>query len=234
VIEERFVRPLLLGATLLPFRMLDPALAIVPWQGDRLLHGGDDELDDYPGLAQWWRRAEELWEANRRSDRMSLIDRQDYHRGLSGQFAIPPIRVVYSQAGVRLAAARVENARAVIDHKLYWATASTVDEARYLSAVLNSAELTERVRPYQSRGEFGPRDFDKYVFHVPIPLFDPDYASHVALVRLGERAEAVAAQVDVEGVGFQRARRRVREALEEDGVGQELEESVSSLLDADA
>ena len=63
VVEERFVRPLLLGSTLLPFRMLEPALAVVPWQGERLLHGDDDELDDYPGLASWWRRAEELWEA---------------------------------------------------------------------------------------------------------------------------------------------------------------------------
>jgi hypothetical protein len=65
-------------------------------------------------------------------------------------------------------------------------------------------------------------------------MFDPEDASHVALVRLAQRAEAVAAQVDVAGVGFQRARRRVREALEEDGVGQELEESVGSLLDTDA
>ena len=63
VVEESFVRPLLLGSTLLPFRMLEPALAVVPWQGERLLHGDDDELDDYPGLASWWRRAEELWEA---------------------------------------------------------------------------------------------------------------------------------------------------------------------------
>jgi hypothetical protein len=204
VVEDRFVRPLLLGATLLPFRMLDSALAIVPWQGERLLHGGDDELDDYPGLASWWRRAEAIWDAHRRSERTSLIERQDYHRGLSGQFPIPPICVVYSQAGVRLAAPRVEDARAVVDHKLFVATASSIEEARYLTAVLNTAELTERIRPYQSLGEFGPRDFDKYVFHVPIPLFDPTQPRHVALVALAERAETIASTADVEGVGFQR------------------------------
>jgi SAM-dependent methyltransferase len=234
VVEDRFVRPLLLGSTLLPFRMLEPALAVVPWQGERLLHGGDDELDDYPGLADWWRRAEELWEANRRSGRLSLVERQDYHRGLSGQFPIPPIRVVYSQAGVRLAGARVDDARAIVDHKLYWATASSIDEARYLTGILNTAELTERVRPFQSRGEYGPRDFDKYVFHVRIPLYAPTDPVHSHLAELARHAEDVAAAVDVEGVGFQRARTRIREALLEDGVGGELERVVRELLDAAA
>jgi len=58
------------------------------------------------------------------------------------------------------------------------------------------------------------------VFHVPIPLFDAEMPAHAALVNLAERAEAVAAGVDVDGVGFQRARQRVREALEADGVGE--------------
>ena len=61
--EERFVRPLLLGQPCSRSACWKPALAVVPWQGERLLHGDDDELDDYPGLASWWRRAEELWEA---------------------------------------------------------------------------------------------------------------------------------------------------------------------------
>jgi hypothetical protein len=163
---------------------------------------------------------------------MSLIQRQDYHRGLSGQFPIPPIRVVYSQAGVRLAAARVEDARAVVDHKLYWATAASADEALYLTAILNSAELNERVRPYQSRGEFGPRDFDKYVFHVPIPLFDPGDAEHIALVELAGRAEAIAADVNVDGMGFQRARARIRDALEAAGVATDVEAVTRAVLDS--
>jgi SAM-dependent methyltransferase len=231
VVEERFLRPVLVGASLAPFRMLGAALGVVTWNGDELLHGDHDHLDDHPGIADYWRRAEAVWSEHRRSDAMELIDRQDYHRGLSGQFPIPPTRVVYSKAGIRLAAAVVRDDRAVIDHKLYWATAASIDEARYLIAILNTAELTERVRPYQASGEFGPRDFDKYVFHVPIPLFDPVDDAHIALVDLAERAETVAAGLDVEGLWFTRARQLVRSALDADGVGGDLEEAVQTLLD---
>lgn len=68
-----------------------------------------------------------------------------------------------------LAAARVSDPAAVIDHKLYWATASTIGEAQYLTAILNSDVLTQLVRPLQARGEHNPRDFDKYIFQLPIP-----------------------------------------------------------------
>lgn len=70
-----------------------------------------------------------------------MIERQDYHRGVSGQFPIAPVRIVYTQAGMRLAAARLEEARAIM---LYWATASSVEEAQFLTAILNTAEITER------------------------------------------------------------------------------------------
>jgi hypothetical protein len=233
VIEERFLRPVLLGASIAPFRVLGSVLGVVTWNGEELLHGGHDRLDDHTGLADYWRRAEAVWNEHRRSDSLDLIDRQDYHRGLSAQFPIPPTRVVYSKAGVRLAATVVRDDRAVIDHKLYWATAASIDESRYLVAILNTAELTERVQPYQARGEFGPRDFDKYVFNVPIPLFDSKERGHVTLVELAERAEDLAATVDVEGVGFQQARARIREALQTDGVAADLEAAVRDLLGGD-
>jgi hypothetical protein len=98
---------------------------------------------------------------------------------------------------------------------------SSLSEGRFLTAILNSATLTERVRPLQSRGQFGARDFDKYVWNVPIPLYDGDVDIHVELPCLAEHAESVAAAVDVSGVRFQAARGRVRHALEEDGVAAE-------------
>ena len=54
-VERQFVRPLLIGETLLPYRLRKPLLAIVPWDGHRLLDGADERLDYYQGLASWWR-----------------------------------------------------------------------------------------------------------------------------------------------------------------------------------
>jgi hypothetical protein len=71
--------------------------------------------------------------------------RIDYQRGLTRQFPIPAQRVVYTKTGTNLAAARVEGADAVIDHKLYWAPVRGQAEARYLVAILNSGGMKERV-----------------------------------------------------------------------------------------
>jgi hypothetical protein len=162
---------------------------------------------------------------------MSLLDRLDFRRGAGLQFPIAPQRVLYSKAGNRLAAARVSDATVVIDHTLYWSTAASAEEARYLAAILNSATLTDRVAPLQARGQFGRRHFDKYVFYVPIPIFDPAHPDHQALAALGARAEAIAEVVELpEGVHFQTARRTVRHALEEDGVAGQIEASVATLI----
>jgi hypothetical protein len=61
-----------------------------------------------------------------------------------------------------MAAARISDRSAVIDTTLYWAAVADVDEARFLTAVLNSETLTRLVRPLQARGEHNPRHFDKY------------------------------------------------------------------------
>jgi hypothetical protein len=54
---------------------------------------------------------------------------------------------------MHLVAARVTNRRAVIDHKLYWATAALTAEALYLCAILNSPLFTELARPFMSYGK---------------------------------------------------------------------------------
>lgn len=231
-VERQFIRPVHLGDTILPFRDLPARLGVIPWDGHRLLHGGDERLDLYPGLATWWRRAEQVWDAHRASDTMTLLDRIDYQRTLRQQFPAGQHRVVYSKAGMYMAAARVKDPAAVIENTLYWASTSTAEEACYLVAVLNSDALLDLVRPLQSRGEHNPRHFDKYVFQIPIPLYDPDTPDHARLAEFGTRAEEVAASVDLPTVSFQAQRRRVREALALDGVSTEIDNAVRSLLAA--
>ena len=48
----------------------------------------------------------------------------------------------------------------------------------------------------QARGEHNPRDFDKYICRLPIPLYEPDIGVHRQLVILAERAETVAATTE--------------------------------------
>jgi SAM-dependent methyltransferase len=237
-VEEKFVSQILLGESVLPYFCLDPLNAVIPWDGQRLLAPDDAQFGHYPGLADWWQKAESAWTSNRRgsSERLSLFQRLNYHHDLSRQLPIPAFRVVYNASGAYLAAATVVNSPAVVEHKLYWGATANLEEARYLTAILNSATLTTAVGPMQSRGEHNTRDFDKYMFQLPIPQFDQSDPSHLHLASLAQRAERVAETVaaSLPGVRFERQRKYVRDALTLDGVAPAIDAIVKKLLQPDS
>lgn len=97
--------------------------------------------------------------------------------------------------------------------------------------MLNAPCFTEAIRPYQSTGAFGPRDFDKYVWLPKTPLFDPAIDLHRSLAALAEEAETVATSVPPAAKGgFQGHRRDVRSALAAAGISKQLDEAVAELL----
>lgn len=64
VVESEFVRRVLLGESVLPYRVLTPRTAVLPLEGAQLLDREHPRLDLYPGLAQWWRQADDTWGTN--------------------------------------------------------------------------------------------------------------------------------------------------------------------------
>ena len=84
--------------------------------------------------------------------------------------------------------------------------------------------MRARIAGLQSRGQWGARDFDKVVFTLPIPRFDPSISRHTELAEAARGAESVAASLTFpQSVKFQRARGLVRTALEDAGVAQRIE-----------
>jgi hypothetical protein len=196
------------------------------------MDGTDERIDRYPGLASWWRKAEQIWIENRSSDKRTLIQQLDYMHQLRAQFPISPWRVVYTKAGNTLAACAINDHIGIIDHMLYWAPVASRDEARYLTAILNTPAINELVRPYQSVGAFGPRHFDKYVWRAPIPRFDHNKETHMRLIDLAIRAEEAVKQFELgDGGSFQAARRVIRSELANTGIAAELNTAVSELME---
>lgn len=231
-VDRQFVRTMHVGDTILSYRPLPPRHVVIPCDGRQLLDSSE-RLALYPGLADWWHRAEALWVRHRSSERLTLLAQIDYQHKLSNQLPIVPgsFRIVYTKSGMYLAAAIVTD-QSIIDHKLYWGTVATLEEAHFLVAILNSDVLTMRVRPLQARGEHNPRDFDKYIWQVPIPTYDATNPRHQRLVTLAENATRIAATVVLpEGKRFETWRRLVREALGASDTGQAIEFEVAQLLD---
>ncbi len=81
----------------------------------------------------------------------------------------------------------------------------------------------------QARGEHNPRDFDKYIFQLPIPLFDPNNHDHNALVDLAGEADQVVAVADLPPASFQAQRCRLRAVLDEAGLGKTINAAVALL-----
>lgn len=231
VIERRFLFDVHLGSTVTPFRPLAPWRAILPIEKGILLNEENVPNADRT-LAQWWNQASEMWESHRApATRLSLWGQINYQSKLSKQLGAPAHRVVYSASGTSIAAARISDPRAIIEHKLYWLPARNLDEARYLVAILNAPHTTQLVSEYQSRGLFGARDFDTYVWRLPIPRFDSAEGLHRRIADLGAQAEEIAANTDLQNVGFQKARSLIRDALSNEGLTVSLNEAVRELLE---
>lgn len=230
-VEREFLHPVLLGESILPYRLFRPFEGVVPvTPAGRLLDARTASDEGFDRLAAWMRAAEAAWDDNGKGKR-TFVEQLDYIGQLSSQFPVASVRVVYAASGSLPAAIVLRDAGTIIEHALYWTEPVSVSEADYLAAVLNSDMARSRAEQFQARGQFGARHFGNAMFNLPIPVFDAGVALHRALAAAGREAERVAGMVDlVEGERFQRARKRVRDALIEDGVAIEIEKLVDKLL----
>lgn len=231
-IESAFIRNLMLGSTIAPFRVLDPWRAVIPWDGTNVLDADDSGLEQFAGLAEWWRTASERWSNNRqKKSPPTLTGRINFQKALETQFGSTGSRVVYTTSGSSLVAALVEDASCVIDSSLYWATVSQSGEAHYLLCILNSSAMEKAVAPLQSKGNFGRRHFHKFVFDVPFPLYNGNNALHQQISQIGSDAALEAAKVEIPaGTEFKKARRLVNAHLAKVGITSKQEAAVATLL----
>lgn len=231
-VEGVFLRRVLLGESILPYRLVETFEGVIPVAEDGVAVGSIAAQNrGYGLLGGWMGKAEALWSGSSANAKMSLIDRWNFQRGLSNQFPIAPIRVVYASSGTQPSSAVIRDTGAVIDNSLYWMSSQEEREATYLVAILNSETARLRSEKFQARGQFGARHFHKVMFNLPIPIFKANEKLHRELASAGAEAERVAALVELkDGEKFQRARKRVRDALAEDGIGGEIEKLVEKLL----
>jgi len=228
IIETEFIRSVILGESVLPYRLLPPRHAVLPLEGRNLL--GDQNIDMYPGLAEWWRTANDTWLANRSSERLTLTEQLDYHHKLTEQIPGAPLRVVYAKAGMYVVAALVRAPDVIVDHKLYWAAVASEEEGMYLCAILNSPTITELVRPLMSYGK-DERDIDKHLWELPIPLYDSANPVHAQLAHLGHAQSELVSDIDIDERGyFVSLRRRVRDILNDNLSSQEAASLIEELL----
>ena len=235
-IERQFLRRIALGESVAPYRILGLATGVVPMEDGAILTAAGADARGHRGLATWLRDAEAKWNehSNKNAEgnaRMSLAERVDAMGMLRAQANRAPIRILYTKAGTRLSACWIEDDDVIVDTKLYWTAANSLEEAAFVATVLNSEIVLDRVRDLQPVGQRDPRDFDNLVWTLPIPEYDAAEALHVDLAAAALHAAEVAARVELpDAAHFTTRRRLIRDALVADGVAETIERLVDALL----
>jgi len=230
-IEQENLRPTLLGESIGPFRVTGPVTGIVPVdQAGNLINGESARVIGKFGLADWLDKAEQLWRLHGKDSR-PLVTQMDHMGKLSRQIGHCRHKIAYTASGTRIAATII-GADQLVDHGLYWVPLGSQDEFLYITAILNSGVICERVSPMQSRGAGGARHFDLYPFHLPIPRFDPGDPRHARLVALAEACEGVAAAVPIDRLTPKAARKALWAALDATPHLAAIDAIVTDLLDA--
>lgn len=75
-----------------------------------------------------------------------------------------------------------------VDHKTYWTSTQTAEEGSFLVSILNSEEVNQVIKPFQSMGLLGERDIHKKVLEIPIPQYDKKDETHQRLAEIASEA----------------------------------------------
>lgn len=235
-VERQFLRRIALGESVAPYRVLDLVTGVVPMENGAILTSASADGRGHRGLAAWLRDAEGKWNEHSNKDaegapRATLAQSLNHLQKLTAQATKSPVRIFYSASGTRLSACWSVDDDIVVDKKAYWSAAHSLEEAAYITAILNANVVLDRVKDLQPVGQRDPRDFDNLVWTLAIPEYDPAEALHVDLASAAQHAADVAARVELpDAAHFTAKRRLIRQALTEDGVAVTIERLVDALL----
>jgi hypothetical protein len=120
-VEAQFLRTVLLGDSIASFRLLTPALAVIPADREAILDPEAAAAAGYRHLASWLRGIDAKWIAHcgKRSDgtpRMTLAQQLDHMRKLSMQLGANGLKVVYTGSGTLLSAVALDDPRLLVEH----------------------------------------------------------------------------------------------------------------------
>ena len=217
-VPKHYVSKVLFAEDVFPYRISKtPNKCIIPFNETRT--GFDKEITN-----QYWKDAEDYYKANKgkgSNTPKTLLGNINYQNKLSKQLENQTSYMVVLPKNGQWMCAAYSMFGVLIDNGLYKLEVKTEHEARYLTAILNSESLQ---LAYQN-SKRGPYNFDTHFWHeIPIPRYNKNDKNHAKLAELAKKAERVAKSVQNPD------RKKIRMAMIEDGVSQEIDEIIYKIL----
>jgi hypothetical protein len=121
---------------------------------------------------------------------MSIENRLDFQRGIIDQNLNAPFLVLYNSSAKDANTTVVKrediDLEFIVEHKGYWMGTNNLNEAYYITAILNSTIPNLLMKDFQSKGLFGARDVHKKILDVYFPKFDEKDSNHLQLAQLSQ------------------------------------------------
>ncbi|MGK9369898.1 N-6 DNA methylase [Melioribacter sp. Ez-97] len=202
-IESRFLFRTALAKSILPFALYNPDLIVLPAiiitndkneKEIKLLSSDELRQEGYLNASKWFKNAENIWNIYKteKSKKMTSNDRLDYQRGLTEQKLNAQYLVLYNSSAKDANATVVDRERLdltfVAESVSYVLYAANIEEAFFLSSILNSNIPNKLMKDFQARGLFGARHVHKKILDIYFPRFDENEETHMRLAQLSEIA----------------------------------------------
>jgi N-6 DNA Methylase len=198
-----------ISRNIIPFALVDPPLVVLPVIAKSARKGkGSFRVLTAEELLEAGHRygsalfleAEKRWDKKKtdknKETEATLSSYLDWQTKLSEQNPDAKFLVLYTSSSTDASAVVVDRREFdhpfVVDHKTYWCECTSEAEAHFVAAYVNSNYANEKIKEFQSRGLFGPRDIHKLVVKLPFPKFDKSEPKHEALSALGKRCAVLA------------------------------------------
>ena len=183
-IESNFRFKTFLNIDLIPFYLKKKRNVFLPI--NKNFEFDENHLKTFPKALRFYTDLNKFYRTNKKKSSKidSLISNLNYWNKISKQINNKNYIIVYNASGSKLKATVVMNTKKnlIIGSDNYYYSTNSQEEAYYLSAILNSPELSRNIEIIKSS-----RHIHKRPFFFPIPLFNEKNEEHKQLAKKGKK-----------------------------------------------
>lgn len=143
---------------------------------------------------KWFQNGENIWDIHKteKNKNVSLLDCINWQKKLKQQNLNAQYLVLYNSSA-KNANATIVNRKDldfefIVENTTYVFYTNEIEEAYYLTAILNSTAPNEMMKDFQARGLFGARHVHKKILDIYYPKYDEKNKTHQQLAILSQLA----------------------------------------------
>jgi len=185
IVEKKYLFKVFKSTELVKFHLFDNYTVFLPLRKEDLTF---DYINLDKNSKKFYDLINDIYVKNKKetTTHKSLMENLNRWAKLINTRQLSKIKVVYNNSGSTINSAVVEGDFLITGDLSFYDT-NDLNEAHYLSAILNSNILTEQIKIMKSS-----RHIFKLPFNIPIKKFDPDNNIHQKLGKFGKKGKEIA------------------------------------------